>query len=161
MMELAGGVLARPARSRMQIRIRFGWRPRLRGRQTIASVGVLLVCGGFSGGTSSAAAERFVAVAWSDSEQARGVVQRFQSEPPWAFDGDAIVVGGKTTLRVAGNRLYAVSGADGTITAIDGGTQHGIAGIARPIKHQPQPCYVSHHRRRRKPDPRAAEPVAG
>ena len=106
----------------MQIRIRFGWRPRLRGRQTIASVGVLLVCGGFSGGTSSAAAERFVAVAWSDSEQARGVVQRFQSEPPWAFDGDAIVVGGKTTLRVAGNRLYAVSGADGTITAIDGGT---------------------------------------
>lgn len=103
----------------MRIRIRFGWRPRQPGRQLVASVALLLVCGGISGGTSSPAAERFVAVAWSDSQQGRGSVQRFQSEPPWAFDGDAIVVGGNPTLRFADNRLYAVSGADGTITVID------------------------------------------
>ena len=106
----------------MRIRIRFGRRSRLRGRQIIASLGLLLVCGSFPGGTSAAAAERFVAVAWNDFRQERGAVQRIQSESPWAFDGDAIVVGGNPTLRFAGNRLYAVSGADGTITAIDGET---------------------------------------
>ncbi len=103
----------------MRIRIRLGRQSRLRRRQIIASVALLLACGGFPGGTSSAAAERFVAVAWSDSQQGRGLVQRIQSEPPWAFDADAIVVGSNPTLRYAGNRLYAVSGADGTITVID------------------------------------------
>jgi len=36
-----------------------------------------------------------------------------------AIDGDAIAVGGDPTLRIAGDRLYAVSLQDGSVTAID------------------------------------------
>jgi hypothetical protein len=91
----------------------------LRHRQIVASAGLLLACSSFPGSTSSAAAERFIAIAWNDVRQGGAAVQRFRSEPPWAFDGDAIAVGGNPVLRVAGDRLYAVSTADGTVTAID------------------------------------------
>jgi hypothetical protein len=104
----------------MSFRIRWGRRARLHGSPIIASAGLLLVCASFPGGAPATAAERFVAIAWNDSQQGGAAVQRFRSESPWAFDGDAIAVGSNPTLRFAGNRLYAVSHADGSVTAIDG-----------------------------------------
>ncbi len=103
----------------MQPSIRFARPLRHCSIQIVASASLLLALGSFPGGASSATAERFVAIAWSESQQGRGFVQRFQTESPWAFDGDAIIVGGNSTLRFARDRLYAVSDADGTITAID------------------------------------------
>jgi len=94
-------------------------RPRLRGRQLIASATLLLACSSFPAGAPSAGAARFVAIAWSDFQQGHGFVQRFATEAPWAFDAGAIAVGGSPSLRFAGNRLYAVGGADGSVAAID------------------------------------------
>ncbi len=102
----------------MGVRIRLRWRLESRGCHVVAWLGLWLGCAGLSSGAAPNA-ERFVAAAWSDPLQARGVVQRFHSQPPWAFDGDAISVGRNPTLRFAHGRLYAVSDADGSITAID------------------------------------------
>jgi len=103
----------------MQFRLRSDRLIRPRGTRRLAAVGLLLACGSFPGGTPEAAAERFVAIAWTDARLGGGWVQRFQSQSPWAFDADAIGVGGDATLRFAGSRLYALSGTDGSITAID------------------------------------------
>jgi hypothetical protein len=104
----------------MQFRIRSSQRAQLRGRRIIAAAILLLASGSVPAATSKAAAERFVAIAWSDTLSGRASIQRFQTQSPWAFNGESIIVGGKTTLRFAGEHLYAVSEIDGTVTAIDG-----------------------------------------
>jgi len=103
----------------MQFRMRWNRRARLRPKRIIASASLLLACGSLPGGASAAVAERFVAIAWNDPRQGGAAVQRFSSESPWAFAGDAIAVGGDPVLRFAGDHLYAVSEVDGSVAAID------------------------------------------
>lgn len=94
-------------------------RPKLRGHPRVAWLAFWLTASGLLAATPPAGAERFVAVAWNESPQGRGVVQRLGTESPWAFDGAAIPVGANPTLRFAGGWLYALSSADATVTAID------------------------------------------
>jgi len=89
-------------------------------RSPMARVASLVLgCATLAGWAGAAAAERFVAIAWNDAQQGGAFVQRFGTESPWSFDGDAIAVGSDPTLRMAGDRLYAVSRQDGSVTAID------------------------------------------
>jgi len=103
----------------MSLGIRFHPRHPSHRRPILAMAGLLGGCAILVGAACTAAAERFVAIAWNDSQQGGAFVQRFGTESPWAFNGDAIAVGGSPTLRIAGDRLYAVSYQDGRVTAID------------------------------------------
>ncbi|MBW2494238.1 MAG: hypothetical protein JRE43_05770, partial [Deltaproteobacteria bacterium] len=94
-------------------------RPKLCGRPRGDWLAVWLTACGLFAAATPAGAERFVAVAWNDSSQGRGAVQRLGTEPPWAFEGAALAVGANSSLRFAGARLYALSPVDATVTAID------------------------------------------
>jgi hypothetical protein len=60
-----------------------------------------------------------VVVAWTDVTTNQGHVRAFSAAAPWVFDTPAIPVGADSTLRLADDRLYAVSTSDATITVID------------------------------------------
>ncbi len=88
-------------------------------RGALALAPLALALGAAAGAARAETAERFVAVAWRDSQQGRGWVQRLQGESPWALVGEALLVGENPKLRFAEGRLYAISDANGAITAID------------------------------------------
>jgi hypothetical protein len=103
----------------MLFSIHFSRQPKLRGHQRVARLAAWTAASALLAVTSPADAERFVAIAWNDTRLGSGVVQRLGTEPPWAFDGAAIAVGGNPTLRFADGRLYSLSPVDATVTAID------------------------------------------
>ncbi len=121
----------------MLVSIQLSLRPKRRRHPRVAWLAVWLIASGLLAATPPAGAQRFVAVAWNDAQQGRGVVQRLGTESPWAFDGAAIPVGANPTLRFADGRLYALSSPDATVTAIDFATWSAAETYALGAKNPP------------------------
>jgi len=60
-----------------------------------------------------------VVAAWTDGSTNEGRIRSFPAAAPWVFDTPALNVGANSTLRVASDRLYAVSKSDATVAVID------------------------------------------
>jgi hypothetical protein len=63
--------------------------------------------------------QRVLAVTWNEDGNQVGVLRTMNALPPWEFQTPPLEIGADSVLRYAFGRIYAVSRADGTITAVD------------------------------------------
>lgn len=59
-----------------------------------------------------------LAVAWNDADSGSGMLRAMRTRPPWDFTSPSLPIGRHSVLRFAGERIYAVSQVDDTITVI-------------------------------------------
>jgi hypothetical protein len=62
--------------------------------------------------------DRSLAVAWNDAAGGSGMLRAMRTRPPWDFTSPSLPIGRDSILRFAGEKIYAVSPVDDTITVV-------------------------------------------
>ncbi|MHC4697050.1 MAG: YncE family protein [Planctomycetota bacterium] len=78
-----------------------------------------------------------LAVAWVDMDSGVGVVRGVRAESPWPFDTTPLETGPESVLHAAGDWLYVVSSAEGTVTIIDADTWSAVQTHSTGVDSEP------------------------